>query len=181
MTDEQQQQRLTALLRLKRYEQPPPGYYQKLLNDVHRRQRAELLRRPLWKIALERLHTFVGEHNLGNLSYAGATAAAVVAILAVVGLSLPEDSGKAGPTVAAAASERHPVDLRANVPTGQRLLTLQNGPVTVAMPPANGPVVDARLLPIRTVQSVPSIAVKQPRYVIDSRPASYATTVSYQF
>ena len=39
MTEEQ----LTALLRLKRYEQPPPEYFDRLLQDIHRRQRTELL------------------------------------------------------------------------------------------------------------------------------------------
>jgi hypothetical protein len=71
MTDEQ----LSALLRLKRYEQPPAGYFDKLLTDIHRRQRAELLRRPLWKIVLDRIQSFFGERSLGNLAYGGAMAA----------------------------------------------------------------------------------------------------------
>ena len=35
--------RISALLRLKRFEQPPPGYFEQLLSDVHDRQRTELL------------------------------------------------------------------------------------------------------------------------------------------
>lgn len=70
MTEEQ----LAALLRLKRFEQPPAGYYDRLLHDVHRRQRAELLRRPLWRIALERVQAFFSERHAGDLSPAGALA-----------------------------------------------------------------------------------------------------------
>src|SRR4029434_6253749 len=79
MTEDQQQQKLSALLRLKRYEQPPPGYFDKLLQDVHRRQRGDLLRRPAWKLLLERVQTFFSEHSMGYGAYAGAATAVVVA------------------------------------------------------------------------------------------------------
>jgi len=49
------EQTLCTLLRLKRLEQPPPGYYEAFLKEFQQRQRAELLRRPLWSILLERL------------------------------------------------------------------------------------------------------------------------------
>src|SRR5260221_6041477 len=87
MTDEQ----LSALLRLKRYEQPAPQYFDRLLQDIHHRQRAELLRRPLWKIAAERIQTFFSEHSMGNLSYAGALASALV--VGVVGIGLMTSGG----------------------------------------------------------------------------------------
>ena len=87
MTDEQ----LSALLRLKRYEEPPPGYFGRLLGDVHRRQRADLLQRPLWRIALERMQTFFGEHSMGSLSYAGAMAGFVALGAVAIGLMTPGD------------------------------------------------------------------------------------------
>jgi len=81
MTDEQ----LSALLRLKRYEQPPAEYFDQLLRDIHRRQRTDLLRRPLWKIAVERVQTWFSEHSMGHMPYAGAMAAILVAGTAVIG------------------------------------------------------------------------------------------------
>jgi hypothetical protein len=42
MLDEQQVQQL---LRLKRFEQPPPGYFEQALDDLHYRMRAESLNR----------------------------------------------------------------------------------------------------------------------------------------
>src|SRR5471032_1827099 len=87
MTEEQ----LSALLRIKRFEQPPPQYFDRLLQEVHRRQRTELLRRPLWKIAAERVQTFFSEHSMGHLSYAGALASALV--VGVVGIGLMTSGG----------------------------------------------------------------------------------------
>src|SRR5215203_5707179 len=75
MTEEQ----LSALLRLKRHEQPPPGYFDDLLRAVQRRQREVLLQRPLWRIALERLQCFFGEGTLAPVSYAGVLAAVAIA------------------------------------------------------------------------------------------------------
>src|ERR1700733_11750038 len=87
MTDEQ----LSALLRIKRFEQPPPQYFDRLLQDIHRRQRSELLRRPLWKIAAERVQTFFSEHSMGHLSYAGALAS--VLVFGVVGIGVMTSGG----------------------------------------------------------------------------------------
>ena len=88
MTEEQ----LSALLRLKRYEQPPAHYFDRLLQDVHRRQRADLLKLPLWKIALERVQTFFSEHSMSRLSYAGALASVMVVGMTAIGLMTPGGS-----------------------------------------------------------------------------------------
>jgi len=42
--DEFNEKEIGRLLRLKRYEQPPPGYFEDFLHQFHRRQRDELLR-----------------------------------------------------------------------------------------------------------------------------------------
>src|SRR5262249_13995065 len=67
-------------LRLKRYEQPPPGYFENFLHEFHRRQRDELLRQPLWRICLERAQNFMSQLDMRSLaSYPTAVAAMLVA------------------------------------------------------------------------------------------------------
>ncbi len=70
---------LQALLRLKRYETPPADSVEDFLSEFHRRQRAELLRRPLWRIALDRLESLFEVPTLATprLAYAGACAVAL--------------------------------------------------------------------------------------------------------
>ena len=73
---------LQALLRLKRYEAPPAEYFEDFLFDFHRAQRAEMLRRPLWRLALDRLEGAMPTFSPARYAYAGsfalATAVAVV-------------------------------------------------------------------------------------------------------
>jgi hypothetical protein len=148
MTEEQ----LSALLRLKRHETPPPGYFDRLLADVHRRQRAELLQRPLWKIAFERFQTFFGEHSMGPLSYAGAVASVVaVGALGIGAFSALHDrlgvSGSAAvAAIKAPASEHRPLTLQVAAPK------------TSPQYPERQFVAEVR---------------QQPRYIIDARPLSY--------
>lgn len=150
MTDEQ----LSALLRLKRYEQPPAQYFEGLLQNVHRRQRAELLQLPLWKIAIERTQTFFSEHSMGNLSYAGAMASVLVIGVTTIGLMTPGNSIER-----AAATPQ----LAAHTPASEKLLTLQ---APTALPSLDTP-------SFQSAQSAfPSVG-SQPRYIIDARPVSY--------
>ena len=191
MTEDQQQQKLSALLRLKRFEQPPPGYFEKLVQDVHRRQRADLLRRPLWKIAIERVQTFFGEHSMGRLQYGGAMAAVLVTGVTIFGLSYPSKPGSTPTSAVALAAvgdievpaqaPSSVVDLRRDDNTRPQLLSLQEAQepaMGVANPNLEEPVLNARLLPERTT---PATVVTH-RYIIDNRPASYeATAVSFRF
>jgi hypothetical protein len=67
------------IIRLKRYEQPPEGYFDDFLREFHRRQRAELLRPSIGELLLERLHAILAEIRVPAMAYAGAAAVAVVA------------------------------------------------------------------------------------------------------
>jgi hypothetical protein len=178
MTEDQQQQKLSALLRLKRYEQPPPGYFDKLLQDVHRRQRGDVLRRPAWKLLLERVQTFFSEHSMGYGAYAGAATAVVVAGLALFGSSFSDKPGMraGGPSVVAHAK---PVDLRSNRPTNETILALDGTRVAMAnLPEIDSSVANARLFPSRISRGI--VPGRKPRYVIDAQPVSYeATQVSF--
>jgi len=72
-------QEIAKLLRLKRYEQPPPGYFENFLHEFHRRQRDQLLREPIWRICWERAHDFLFRLNVPSLtSYPAAAAAALI-------------------------------------------------------------------------------------------------------
>jgi hypothetical protein len=161
MTEEQ----LSALLRLKRYEQPPEGYFDKLLQDIHRNQRTELLRRPLWRIALDRVQTFFGEHSMGSASYAGAMATVLIVGVAGIRLMTPVgSSGQHGPVV---DNGRQTQTVFA---TPEKLLTLQE--------PTPTPRLDSvRSFPV----SQPSFESQPPRYVIDARPVSYEPSSSFKF
>src|SRR6201986_5462188 len=66
MMDEFDDNEIGRLLRVKKYEQPPPGYFEDFLHEFHRRQRDELLRQPLWKIALGRAQDFMMSLNVAR-------------------------------------------------------------------------------------------------------------------
>lgn len=158
--------RISALLRLKRFEQPPPGYFDQLLNEVHRRQRSELLRRPLWKIAVERVQVFFSAHSMGNLSYAGAMAALLVVGVAAIGLMTPGEIQK-GPRGTAIAMNQPPTP---PVPVSR-----EGGNRMLVAAPANGAQASALANSSRENTST----ISAPRYVIDARPVSYEPAFSF--
>jgi hypothetical protein len=81
---------IARLLRLKRYEKPPPDYFENFLHEFHRRQRErdELFRQPLSRICVECVEAFVLRLNIRSLASAGI--AVVIACAAVVSLRLHE-------------------------------------------------------------------------------------------
>ena len=100
--DEFNDNEITKLLRLKRYEQPPPGYFENFLHEFHRRQRDELLRQPVWSVLWQRLSDSLFRLNIPSLtSYPAALAAALVCAAVV---SLKVYQAPQSPTVATADS-----------------------------------------------------------------------------
>ncbi|MGB8168077.1 MAG: hypothetical protein WCF18_11340 [Chthoniobacteraceae bacterium] len=160
--------RISALLRLKRFEQPPPGYFDELLKEVHRRQRSELLHRPLWKIALERTQVFFSEHSMGSLSYAGAMAAVLVVGVTAIGLITPGkfETGKAGNSL---AENGNPP------PTPKVAIDHGSNRMIVLGPQGNAMLTSLGAQRADRVES----GISAPRYIIDARPASYEPAFSF--
>jgi hypothetical protein len=77
---------IARLLRLKRYEQPPPDYFDNFLQEFRRRQRDELFSQPLWAICFERARGFALLLNVRSLAPAGL--AVMAACAAVFSISL---------------------------------------------------------------------------------------------
>src|SRR6266513_4219008 len=86
--DEFNDSEIARLLRLKRYEQPPSGYFENFLHELHRRQRDELLRQPLWRICLERAHNFMLQLNVRSLTSYPAAVTAVLLCAAIISLKI---------------------------------------------------------------------------------------------
>ena len=90
MEDKQlNEQQLQALLRLKRYEQPPPGYFDDMLHALHRRQREELLRRPAWRLFLDRVGGFFTSLQR-DWAYVGSMAAVLMIGVGMIQIALPK-------------------------------------------------------------------------------------------
>ena len=79
---------IARLLRLKRYEQPPPAYFENFLSEFRRRQRDELLRQPPWRTWFERAHGFAVQCNVRSLASYAAGIAAAVACVAIISITI---------------------------------------------------------------------------------------------
>ena len=102
-------QDLQRLLRLKRHEAPPPAYFEDFMVEFHRRQREELLRRPLWRLALDRFEAAMPTFSPVRYAYAGATAMAVVAAsLVSTRILVAPTAGPAGPVSGQSVAEAFP-------------------------------------------------------------------------
>jgi hypothetical protein len=164
--DEFDDTKIAKLLRLKRYEQPPPGYFENFLHEFHRRQRDELLREPLWRICLERAHNFaLSRLNVPSLTSYPAAVAAVLVCAAVISLRVyqsPEPAhvtAQAGPGFSEQVSA--PPELSLAQPVATRVFNMQ---------------------PLRRLDERARAhrAAAPPRYVLDSVPVSYEPT-SFRF
>ena len=152
---------IATLLRLKKFEQPPPGYFEDFLHEFHRRQRDELLKQPLWRICLERAHDFMFKLNVPSLTSYPAAATAILIFAAVISFKIYQtpttniDIAKNGPVIT------EPVQADSG-------LTL--APVSAAQVFSTKPLRHSML---------PTHRATQPRYVLDSVPVSYDTTFRF--
>jgi hypothetical protein len=88
------EEQVSKLLRLKRYEQPRPGYFEDFLQEFQARQRAELIRRPLWEITWDRLVSMAPTFQVPRMAYASIVALALAATAVIFSLpGTPAPSG----------------------------------------------------------------------------------------
>jgi hypothetical protein len=159
---------IATLLRLKRHEQPPPGYFDNFLHEFHRRQRAELLKQPLWRIAMQRAHDVVFQFDARSLTSYPVAAAAVLVCAGVLSLNVTQtrDNG-----TSVASADRAPVVTRATGDSAWSLATPVSGTThefdsSVFRPPTPA-------APPRRATGAP------PRYVLDSTPVSYEASLRF--
>lgn len=86
---------VSKLLRLKRYEQPAPGYHEKFLYEFRRRQRAELLKRHPLAVFWENLCDIWPTYQVPRLAYAAIAAVAIGAGVLLFDDNRGSDPGQA--------------------------------------------------------------------------------------
>ncbi len=153
------------LLRLKKFEQPPPGYFENFLHEFHRRQRDELLRQPVWSVLWQRLSESSFRLNIPSLTSYPAAVAAVLVCAAVVSLKIyqaPQASTFAVSTQVAVPFDPPPMDD----------FTL-NSPVTLASRSLEPD------LSRRMDESAHTHRATPPRYVLDRLPVSYEPSFNF--
>lgn len=155
---------ISKLLRLKRFEQPPPGYFDNFLHEFHRRQRNELLRQPLWRICADRARDFVFQFNLSTLTSSPVAVTVVLICAAILSLRIYQT-----PQPARVALKDRPV-LAAPVSADDEW--------TLASPVATR-VFSTRSLRNMTENAQTHRSGTPPRYVLDSVPVSYETTFKF--
>lgn len=175
--DEQDDFPVSKLLRLKRYEQPSPEYFQKFLCEFQQRQRSELLRRPAWRIALEQFRERIeslGFLSASQLSYAGASIA-VLAVAGMVTLDILRHPGAGGSAVAVngpALSQE------------EEVASVNTQPTQAAVSPPAYPIQGFAFNPqipstVQMQTAQPGATSQHPRYILDTRPASYEPPSSF--
>ena len=163
--DEFDDNEIARLLRLKRYEQPPPDYFENFLHEFHRRQRDELLRQPLWRICWERAHDFLFRLDVRSLASYPAAVAAVLVCAAVISLKIYQAPQTANVALQSPSTLSEAVNAE--------------GEMTLASPVATRIL---RTQPLRNIDQRAQTHSRNgipPRYVLDSVPVSYESSFRF--
>ncbi len=164
---------IEKLLRLKKFEQPPPGYFENFLHEFHRRQRDELLRQPVWSVLWQRLSDSLFRFNIPSLtSYPAAVAAALVCA-AVVSLKVyqaPQPSGIAMTDSSTVLAHESVIDQMPAERVADNF-TLSSPLATRSLGPDLSRQLNERAYTHR--------AATPPRYVLDRLPVSYEPSFNF--
>ena len=164
---------ISKLIRLKRYEQPPPGYFENFVHEFHRRQRDELLRQPIWSVIWQRLSDSLFRLNLPSLTSMPAAAAALLICAAVISLKVyqaPESPSVAVTDVSGIPSHSSIIDqLSAEHVTDH--FSLSSPIPTRSLGPDLSHPLNERAYTHR--------ASTPPRYVLDRLPVSYEPSFNF--
>ncbi|MDX2081497.1 MAG: hypothetical protein SFU53_12010 [Terrimicrobiaceae bacterium] len=140
---------VSKLLRLKRYEQPPPGYFENFLVEFQTRQRAELLRQSPWERFNDWIASIAPSFEVPRLAYAAMVVCAIGASALIMGRPDGDSAGLAANSV----------------PTP---------PLTLSSPSAASiPIGEPQPVALTSTGS-PSV-----HYVLPTRPVSYASSRSF--
>lgn len=117
---------ISKLLRLKRYERPPQDYFENFLGDFQLRQRAEVIHRPFFKVAWDRLSSAFTPPPIPRLALASSFAVAIIAGASVFTWSGTEADETPG--VSMTLTSGQPIEIGAPqpaAPTAKPLQTVQ--------------------------------------------------------
>jgi len=145
------------IIKLKRYEHPPEGYYQDFLHEFHRRQRAELLNPSLSNLIMERLLGLIPEFRVPAMAFAGAAAVAIIASIAIIRETPRHETARA-----------YSVSYTPTRSYSQAPVTIQNiQPVSL------------RIDPDQQIQPRNASTLFPPSYLLQARPVSYESPLSF--
>jgi len=160
------EQQLQKLLRIKRFEQPPPGYFDRALIELHQRQREELLRRSATLIWWERFVSGLGNFRIPSYAY-GAAFGVFVVVATIVGSGLwapyKDATGLSANRAVLSGPEVEGVE-------ANRLALSGNLDWSKFHHTASSPKVVPVIGPSQTAL---------PRYVLDGRPLTYKASFSF--